>query len=196
MKKIIGQIVFFTLIMTHISFAGTYDFEVNNGNSVLEARFNSTLPLGGDFIKTGIGAVYNNDDYTIGDITLGWGREVFVPELRFTLGFRGILGDIETDDKDSDLSGVGVLFSGAYKIPEAFLPLPMDISAQVCLVPDPFCFSDSETYLEWRASIGFGIMKGGALILGYRYIKARFDDNQDQWEMSDEMIFLGYQFRY
>ena len=195
MKKIIGQIVFFTLIMAHVSFAGTYDFEVNAGDSVVEARFNSTLPLGKDFVTNGIGAVYN-DDYTIGDITLAWGREAFIPELTFTLGIKGILGDIDTNDKDSDLSAVGVLFSGAYRIPEVFLPLPVDISAHLCFAPDPFCFSDSETYLEWRTSIGFGVMKGGALILGYRYIKVSFDDNQDQWEMSDGAIFLGYQFRY
>lgn len=196
MKKIIIQLVFFTLIMTNVSFAGTYDFEVNAGESVMEARFNSTLPLGNDFVTTGIGAVYNDDDYTIGDITLAWGREAFVPDLRFTLGVKGVLGDIENDDKDSDLVALGLLFEGTYKIPETSIPLPIDISAGVCFAPDPNCFSDSETYLEWRTSIGFGVMKGGAIILGYRYIKVRFDDNQDQWEMSDGAIFIGYQLRY
>ena len=182
--------------MTHGAFAGTYDFALNAGDSVAEARFHSTLPLGNNFFLTGIGAVYNDDDYTIGDITVAWAREVFVPELRFTLGFKGVLGDIENDDRDSDLSAVGVLFSGAYRIPESLLPVPIDISAGVCFAPDPFCFADSETYLEWRTSIGFGVIKGGAILLGYRYIKVRFDDDQEQWEMSDGAIFLGYQFRY
>ena len=196
MKKIIGQIVFFTLIMTHVSFASTYDLEVNAGNSVVEARFNATLPLEQDFVTTGIGAVYNDDEYTIGDITLAWGREVFVPELRFNLGVKGVLGDIETNDKDSDLVAIGLLFSGKYTIPETFLPLPLDISAGVCFAPDPACFSDSDTYLELRTSIGLGVVTNGAIILGYRYIKVRFDENQDQWEMSDGTIFVGYQIRY
>ena len=196
MKKIMGQIVFFTLIMIHVSFAGTYDLEINAGDSVVEARFYSTLPIEQDFVKTGIGAVYNDDDYIIGDITLGWGREMGVPDLCFSLGVKGMLGDIENDDKDSDLVALGLLFAGEYRIPETSVPLPIAISAHVCLAPDPFCFSDSETYLELKTGIDLGIGEGGALVLGYRYIRVRFDNNQDQWEISDGTIFFGYRILY
>ena len=196
MKKIIGQIVFFTLIMTHVSFASIYDLEINAGNSVVEARFNATLPLEQDFVITGIGAVYNDDDYTIGDITLAWGRDVFLPTLRFTLGVKGVLGDIETNDKDSDLVAIGLLFSGKYTIPKTFLPLPLDISAGVCFAPDPVCFSDSDKYLEVRTGLDFHIIQSGIITLGYRYIKAYFDNNYGQWDMSDGTIFIGYRLRY
>jgi len=196
MKKIIGQIVFFTILMTGVSFADTYDLEVNAGHSVLEARFNATLPLEQDFLTTGIGVLYNDDDYTIVDVKLALGGEVFLPGLRFNLGFKGLLGDIEKDVKDGDLMAIGFLLSAKYAIPETFLPMPIDVSAGFTLAPDPLCFSDSDKYREFRTSLDFHIIKSGAIILGYRYIKAQFDNSFGQWDMSDRTLFVGYRMMY
>jgi hypothetical protein len=196
MKKVIGQIVFITVIMSGVSFASIYDLEVNASHSVLEARFNATLPLDQGFLTTGIGAIYNDDDYKIADVKLTIGNEILVPELRFNLGFKGVLGDIEKDHKDGDLMAIGFLFSGQYSIPETILPIPIDVSVGFSLAPDPLCFSNSDRYLEVRTSLDFCIVKSGAIILGYRYIKARFDDNRGKWEMSDGTLFVGYQLRY
>ena len=196
MKKIIGQIVFFTLIMTSVSFANTYDLEVNVGHSVLEARFNATLPLEENSLTTGIGAIYNDDDYKIVDAKLALGGEAFLPELSFNLGFKGVLGDIEKDYKDGDLMAVGFLLSGKYTIPQIFVPLPIDISVGLSFAPDSLCFSDSDEYLEFRTNLDFYIIKSGAITLGYRYIKADFDNNYGQWDMSDGTLFIGYRMLY
>ena len=95
MKKIIGQIVFITIIMSNVSFASIYDLEVNAGSSTLEARFNATLPLEKGFLSTGLGAIYNDDDYKIADMKLALSNEILLPELRFNLGFKGLWGNIE-----------------------------------------------------------------------------------------------------
>lgn len=196
MKKIIGQIVFFTLIMTSVSFANTYDLEVNVGQSVLEARFNATLPLDEDFLTTGIGVIYNDDDYKIIDVKLALGGEAFLPELTFNLGFKGLLGNMEKGYKDGDLMAVGFLLLGKYAIPEIILPIPVDVSVGFTFAPDPLCFSDSEKYLEFRTSLDFHIIKSGIITLGYRYIKAYFDNNYGQWDMSDGTLFIGYRMLY
>jgi len=196
MKKIIGQIVFITIVMSNVSFAGIYDLEVNAGSSTLEARFNATLPLEKGFLSTGLGAIYNDDDYKIADVKLTKGNEILLPELRFNLGFKGLWGNIEKDHKDGDLMAIGFLFSGKYTIPETISLIPIDVSVGFSLAPDPVCFLDSDRYLEFRTSLGFCIVKNGAIILGYRYIKVGFDDDHGQWEMSDETFFVGYQLRY
>ena len=196
MKKVIGQIVFITIIMSSVCFAGIYDLEVNAGSSTLEARFNATLPLEQGFLSTGIGAIYNDDDYKIADVKLTRGNEILLPELRFNLGFKGLWGNIEKDHKDGDLMAIGFLFSGKYTIPETISLIPIDVSVGFSLAPDPVCFLDSDRYLEFRTSLGFCIVKNGAIILGYRYIKVRFDDNHGKWEMSDKTFFVGYQLRY
>jgi len=196
MKKIIGQIVFFTLIMTSVSFASIYDLELNIGHSVLEARFNATLPLDQNTLITGIGAIYNDDDYKIVDAKLALGGHAFLPELTFNLGFKGLLGNMEKDYKDGDLMAVGFLLVGKYAIPEIILPIPVDVSVGFTFAPDPLCFSDSEKYLEIRTGLDFHIVKNGAIILGYRYIEVCLDTNQGQWEMSDATVFVGYRMMY
>jgi len=196
MKKIIGQIVFFTLIMTSVSFASTYDLELNVGHSVLEARFNATLPLEQNTLITGIGAIYNDDDYKIVDAKLALGGQAFLPELTFNLGFKGLLGNMEKDYKDGDLMAVGFLLVGKYAIPEIILPIPVDVSVGFTFAPDPLCFSDSEKYLEIRTGLDFHIVKNGAIILGYRYIEVCLDTSQGQWEMSDATVFVGYRMMY
>ena len=196
MKKIIGQIVFFTLIISGVSFANTYDLELNVGHSVLEARFNATLPLEQNFLTTGVGVIYNDDDYKIVDAKLALSGEAFLPELTFTLGFKGLLGNMEKGNKDGDLMAVGFLLAGKYAIPEIILPIPVDVSVGFTFAPDPLCFSDSEKYLEAKAGLDFHIIKSGIITLGYRYIKAHFDNNYGQWDMSDGTIFIGYRMLY
>ncbi|MBW1672945.1 MAG: hypothetical protein JRJ45_04745 [Deltaproteobacteria bacterium] len=196
MKKIIGQIVFFTLIMTSVSFASTYDLELNVGRSVLEARFNATLPLEENTLKTGIGAIYNDDDYKIVDAKLALSGEAFLPELTFELGFQGLLGNMEEGVKDGDLMAVGFLLVGKYAIPEIILPIPVDVSVGFTFAPDPLCFSDSEKYLAVRTGLDFHIITNGIITLGYRYIKAYFDNNYGQWDTSDGTLFIGYRMMY
>jgi len=196
MKKIIGQIVFFTLIISGVSFANTYDLELNVGHSVLEARFNAALPLEQNFLTTGVGVIYNDDDYKIVDAKLALSGEAFLPELTFTLGFKGLLGNMEKDSKDGDLMAVGFLLLGKYAIPEIILPIPVDVSVGFTFAPDPLCFSDSEKYLEARTGLDFHIIKSGIITLGYRYIKADFDNDYGQWDMSDGTLFIGYRMLY
>jgi len=196
MKKIIGQIVFITIIMSSVSFASIYDLELNASHSAIEARFNATLPLEQGFLTTGIGAIYRDNDYKIADMKLALGKGILLPELRFNLGFKGVLGNIEKDYKDGDLIAIGFLFSGKYTIPETISPIPIDVSVGLSLAPDPLCFSDSDSYLEVRTSLDFCVVKNGAIILGYRYIKVHLDDDHGQWEMSDATLFVGYKIRY
>jgi len=196
MKKIIGQIVFFTLIISGVSFANTYDLELNIGHSVLEARFNATLPLEENFLTTGVGVIYNNDEYKIVDAKLALSGEAFLPELTFSLGFKGLLGNMEKGPKDGDLMAIGFLLAGKYAIPEILLPLPVDVSVGLTFAPDPLCFSDSEKYLEVKTGLDFHIIKSGIITFGYRYIKAHFDNNYGQWNMSDGTLFIGYRMLY
>lgn len=195
-RKIIGQIVFIIMITSGISFASTYELEVNAGHSAIEGRLDRTTTIEKGLLTTGIGAVYNDDDYKIANVKLTLGNGISLPELKFNLGFKGLLGNIEKDNKDGDLMAVGFLFLGKYSIPETISPIPIDVSVGFSYAPDSLCFLDSDRYLDFRTSLDFRIVKNAAIILGYRYIKVRFDDNRGRWEMSDDAVFLGYQLRF
>jgi len=194
-RKIIGEIAFIVMITSGISFASTYELEVNTGHSAIEGRFDRTQAIKQGLLTTGIGAVYNDDDYKMANVKLTLGR-ISVPELRFDLGFKGVVGNIEKGNKDGDLMAVGFLFLGKYSIPETILLIPVDVSVGFSYAPEYLCFLESDRYLDFRTSLDFRIAKNAAIILGYRYIKVRLDDNGGQWEVSDDAVFVGCQLSF
>jgi hypothetical protein len=196
MKKIIVQIVFITILASTTSFASMYDLELNASRSDVEARYSANLPLDTGIFSTGLGVIYRDDDYRIADMKLTLGKKLLAPELRLSLGIKGVLGNVERDQKEGDLMAVGVLAEARYPIPQTISPIPIEVSGGVSFAPDPFCFSDSERYLEVRTSLDFRVVENGAIILGYRYIHARLDDDQGQWKISDAVFFVGYRLRY
>ena len=88
------------------------------------------------------------------------------------------------------------MLAGKYAIPEILLPIPVDFSAGFTYAPDPLCFSDSEKYLEMRAGFDFHIISSGIITLGYRYIKADFENNYGKWDTSDNTLFIGFRILY
>ncbi|MCK4485740.1 MAG: hypothetical protein KAU38_03155 [Desulfobacterales bacterium] len=194
MKRIIGSIVFITIITSGISFANPYHLQINASHSGLEAIFDATRAIDQGTLTTGIGFVYedNHDEYKIADVKLTLGDEILTPGLKCNLGFKGLLGEVEKDHKDGDLMALGFLLSAAYEIPKTVSPIPLEVSASVCTAPDPLCFRDSERYLETRASVGLYVVENGAIVLEYRYIKVRIDDDPKDWDMSDSAVSFGF----
>ena len=194
MKRIMGSIVFITIMTSGISFANPYHVEINASRSGLEARFDVTRVVDQGTLTAGIGYVYedNHDDYRIGDVKLTLGDEIIVPGLRCDLGFKGLLGEVEKNHKDGDLMAIGFLLSAAYKTPKRISPIPLEISGSVCAAPAPLSFSDSERYFEARASVDFYVVENGAIVLGYRHIKVRIDDDPKDWDMSDRVVSFGF----
>jgi hypothetical protein len=197
MKKIIGFIVFIAIITSGISFADTYHFRLSASKSALEGRFDVTRDIEQGLLTAGIGAMYSDDsdDYKIADVKLTLGDEMLVPGLRCDLGFKGFLGDIDKDHEDGDLMAIGFLLSAAYEIPKIVSPIPVELSAAVCASPEPLCFLDSEGYLEIEANLGLHIIENGAIVLGYKHIRVRIDDNPGHWNMSDDVVSIGFQLR-
>lgn len=196
MKKIIVQIVFIVALTSTPSFAGIYELEVTASRSNLEARYCADLPLGQGILSTGLGAIYRNADYWIANMKLTLGKELWAPGLRLDLGLKGVAGEVERDRNKGDLMAVGVLVSARYRIPPTISPLPIGVSAGVSFAPEPFCFSDAERYIDVRTSLDFRVAENGEILLGYRYIHARLEDNQGRWRISDATLFLGYRLSY
>jgi hypothetical protein len=196
MKRFALQIVFFALLTSAPAFAGIYELEVTASRSDLEARYRASLPLDQHILSTGLGAIYRNADYKMADMKLSLGRELWAPGLQFHVGLKGVAGEVKRDKKKGDLAAVGVLVSALYRIPQTISPLPMGVSVDASFAPEPLCFSDSERYLDVRTSLGFRVAKNGEILLGYRYIRARLDDNKYKWNTADGTLFIGYRLHY
>ena len=193
MKKIIGSIVFFVIIMSGVAFANTYQFELNAGFSSVEARFDIVQNIDHGMLITGIGGVYEDNDYKIADIKVALGSEILIPGLKCALGFKGLLGEIEFDNTDGDLGAIGFLLSVAYDIPSTIAIIPLQIFAEVTAAPKSLCFIDSDKYVETRAGLGIHVLENAAIIVAYKHIDIHFDKELANRKMSDDTVFIGYQ---
>lgn len=197
MGKITGLIVFIAIITSGVSFADTYQCRLSASRSALEGRFDVTRDIDQGFLTAGIGALSSNnsDDYKIADVKLTLGNEIIAPGLRCDLGFKGLLGSVEKDHEDGDLMALGFMISAAYEIPRIVSPIPIELSAALCVSPKPLCFLDSERYLEIGTNLSFNIIRNGAIVIGYKYIKVRIDNDPGHWNMSDDVVIIGLQLK-
>ena len=195
-KAIIGPVILLVLFVSSVSFAGTNLIELSASQSTIEGGYDYKMPIEHGFITAGIGAVYSENDYRIGHAKLTLGDGISLAGLRFNLGFKGILGNMEEDSREAELMAIGFLFSGAFTIPETILPLPVDFSLFLSMAPEPLCFMDSDRYMDYRVSFDFRIVKNAAIILGYRHIETRLEQDQGNWETEDGTLFIGYQLKF
>jgi len=196
MKRCVIQIVFIVLLTSTPLFAGIYELELKASPSDLEAGYCAGLPLEKGILSTGLSALYRNADYKIADMKLALGKELWAPGLRIHLGLKGLVGEVERDQKKGDLSAVGILVSARYPVPQTISPLPIGFSAGVSFAPEPLCFWDAQRYIDVRTSLDLRVAKNGEILIGYRYIGAHIEDNQGKWKVSDAALFVGYRLHY
>jgi hypothetical protein len=195
-KTIIGLFIFLTSIFSSISYAGTHSVELNASRSSIEGGYDYIMPVEYGFLGTGVGVLYSDDDYRIGNARFTLGNGISSAGLRFSLGFKGILGNVEENSKEADVMAFAFLFTGIFTIPETIVPIPVDFSLNISIAPEPLCFLDSDRYIEYRASLDFKIVKNAAVMLGYRRIETHLEQDQLTWEKSDGSLFIGYRLRF
>lgn len=187
--------------------AQTYplSLELNGNGSVAEADLGFTWAILADekdessaSVTLNAGLLYNYDDYSIGNIGLSMSHPLS-GGLTVRYGIKGLLGqvDLEEDRKDGDLAGIGFFFSGIYDF-TIESGVPFELEAYLGLAPSATCFQDADDYFEVKSTFGFHILteKRGTVFIGYRYLKVQFDASPDDWDISDDGVFVGVKFRF
>jgi hypothetical protein len=195
-RAIMGTGIVLVFFLTGISWAGTHLIGLNASRSAIEGEYDYAMPVEYGFLTAGIGALYSEDDYRIGHAKFTLGNDISSAGLRFNLGFKGVLGNVEENGKDAELMAIAFLFLGTFTFPETLVPIPVDFSLSVSMAPEPLCFLDSDRYMDVRASLDFKIVRNAAIILGYRHIETRLEQDSGNWEKSDGALYIGYQLRF
>jgi hypothetical protein len=117
------------------------------------------------------------------------------------MGFKGILGRAEDRSDKADMGGAGFLLSVEYDIPNADLfyygiPLNFELSAGLSFAPGQLCSGDLEEYLEIKSTFGVYLLEQnkGIAFVGFRSLRADFEEDDDSWKKSHNSVFLGYKF--
>ena len=153
------------------------------------------FPAYDSYPEAGFGLDYS-DDYLITNINFALKDDVLVPGLILGLGLKAFVGEVEIGPKDYDLGAVAFQVLGEYDLRDKSTNLPITISASFSIAPEALCFSDTSGYREFFSALYVYIVQNGAIGIGYRNFKARFDDPPGEVKPSDDSLFLGFKLRF
>ena len=199
MKKLLIFIIVVFMIASESAAADFYLFQLSAGRSSIDASLDAKRYIDSGYLITGVGFIdVNNDDeeYTIAKVKLTVGSETLYPGLRCDLGFKGLIGSVEEDPDEGDIGGIGFFGSVAYILSERISPIPIEISASVCLAPGALSMSDLDNYQEIKVGIGVYIVDSAAIVLSYQYYDIRMDNDPPEWKMKDGVALVGLELTF
>jgi hypothetical protein len=196
-QGILWVVLILTLgVWCHPSDARTYNFQIYANSDDFEANIESESLVSDAVMTLGGGVAFSENDYRIGNIRFALRDEVFIPALTLGLGFKGILGTAEEDDDDYDIISIGFMLLGEYDFRKIYYNLPVLIYANFTGSPDPLCFGDTDTYLEFNVGVKGYIVNSAAIVLGYKSLEIRFDDDPDENKFTDEAFYFGVELSF
>ena len=196
MKLIYILMVLSIVMASSPATARSYRFEMyaNTGDVILgleseESIAEALLNIGGGFIFSG-------EDYTIGNLYFSLKGEAFVPALTLGLGLKGVLGTAEDGNDDYDLAGMGFVVLGEYDFRKVYYNFPLVVQSDITFAPATLAFGDTDEYTEFNLRAKGYIVQSAALVLGYKKIVVDFDKGSDDYKLSDDMIYFGFEFTF
>ncbi len=148
-------------------------------------------------LNFGAEGVFSGEDYRFGNAYFTLKNEVFKPALTLGLGLKAVLGNAEDeDDVDYDLAAAGFVLLGEYDFRKVYYNFPIVIQADVTYAPDPMTAADTAGYNEFNLRLKGYLVKSAALVLGYKNIFVDFEKDEDDYELSDDIIYFGIEFSF
>lgn len=176
--------------------AGTYNFNIYANSNDIMANIDYESLISEAVLSLGAGIVFSDNDYRMGNLQALLKDEVFMPALTLGLGFKGVLGTAEVDNKDYDIISIGFMLLAEYDFRKIYYNLPVLIYSSVTGAPTPLSFGDTDTYLDLNIGIKGYIVKNAAIVLGYRAVEVRFEDDPNEKKLGDDAFYFGVELSF
>ncbi len=196
--KLIYVLTVLSLVMAaSTATARSFRFEVYANADDIVLGLESEAPVAEEAIlNTGGGFIFGGEDYTIGNLHFALKSEAFIPALTLGLGLKGVLGTAEDGRDDYDLAGLGFVVLGEYDFRKVYYNFPLVVLSDITFAPATLAFGDTDDYTEFNLRVKGYIVQSAALVLGYKYIVVNFDKGSDDYKVSDDMIYFGFEFSF
>jgi len=178
------------------AFARSYRFEMYANSSDVILGLESEAPIEEAVLNIGGGFIFSGEDYTIGDLHFALKSEAFMPAMTLGLGLKGVLGTAEDGNDDYDLAGLGFVVLGEYDFRKVYYNFPLVVQSDIAFAPNPMTSGDTDDYTEFNLRLKGYIVQSAALIIGYKKIVINFDKGSDDYKLSDNMIYFGFEFAF
>ena len=201
MQKIVKWIYIITILLPVISSspaaARSFRFEMFANADDVILNLESEAPVAEEaFLNTGGGLIFGGKDYTIGNLHFALKSEAFIPALTLGLGLKGVLGTAEDGNDDYDLAGMGFVVLGEYDFRKVYYNFPLVVQSDITFAPATLAFGDTDDYTEFDLRVKGYIVQSAALVVGYKYIAVNFEKSSDDYKLSDNMLYFGFEFSF
>jgi len=177
--------------------ARSYYFEMYANTNDVVLGLESEAPIAEEAVlNIGGGLIFSNEDYTIGNLHFSLKGEAFRPALTLGLGLKGVLGTAENGNDDYDLAGLGFVVLGEYDFRKVYYNFPVVVLSDITFAPATLAFGDTDDYTEFNLRAKGYIVQSAALVLGYKKIVVNFDKGSDDYKLSDDMFYFGFEFAF
>jgi hypothetical protein len=180
----------------HPSDARTYNFQIYANSDDFEANIESESLVSDAVMTVGGGIAFSENDYQMANVRFALRDEVFMPALTLGLGFKGILGTAEDDNEDYDVVSIGFMVLGEYDFRKIYYNFPLLIFSNFTGSPDPLCFGDTDSYVEFNLGVKGYIVNSAALVFGYKKLEIHFDDDPDENKLIDDAFYFGVELSF
>jgi len=196
MKLIYVLMVFSIVMATSTAAARSYRLEMYVNGSDILLGLESESPVEEAILNIGGGFIFSGEDYTIGDLHFSLKGEAFIPALTLGLGLKGVFGGAEDGKDDYDLAGLGFVVIGEYDFRKVYYNFPIVVQSDVTFAPTTLAFGDTDDYTEFDLRVKGYIVQSAALVLGYKKIIINFDQGSDDYKLSDDILYFGFEFSF
>lgn len=196
--KLIYTLMILSIVMTASAAAGrSYRFEMYANSDDVFLGLESEAPIAEEAVlNIGGGFIFSGADYTVGNLHFALKSEAFMPALTLGLGLKGVLGTAEDGSDDYDLAGLGFMVLGEYDFRKVYYNFPVLVLSDVTFAPATLAFGDTDDYTEFNLRAKGYIVQSAALVLGYKKIVVHFDKGSDDYKLSEDMFYFGFEFLF
>ena len=200
MKKMLTLVLMMLLmvLMTGTALGQSWRAELHAGESAVYGGLDYKGYLSSGYFRLGGDLVYNNHDdeeYRLLDGRFTVGSDALAQGLQCELGLKLLLGTVEDNRHDGDVTAIAFLGRAAYFLPGNMLPIPVRFSASLSGAPSPLSMIDLDSYSEIGLDASFFVVENAALVLGYRSYHYKMDTS-DSWKASDDTITIGIELNF
>jgi hypothetical protein len=167
-----------------------------NANDVFLGLESEALIAEEAILNIGGGFVFSGDDYTVGNLHFSLKGEAVMPALTLGLGLKGVLGSAEDGSDDYDLAGLGFVVLGEYDFRKVYYNFPVMVVSDITFAPATLSFGDTDDYTEFNLRAKGYIVQSAALVLGYKKIVVHFEKGSDDYKLTDNMFYFGFEFSF
>lgn len=193
MGLIVRLLVVFWLVCSWspVVWGQVLSLELNANASDVEGKIEGLVYQYHADMFAGAGVLYSKDEFLFTNLNFSLRDKLFTPALTLGLGLKGVVGRVEFPVKDEDAYALGFMMLGTYDFREDRTRWPISVNGAFTAAPYPLSFNDTDSYLDGNLTVNVHIVRHAAVLIGYRYIDARFKSDGLSQKKTDNAVLFG-----